>query len=181
MGALCARWCHNRSVPRIARCLRPRHSTYLWTAPARSAGGLKRKSSRTIPARGCDSSTTTIPQWQRKPPFLAENSTTKCTFERRRALGSKDSRRGWPCSGFCQSLRGSDVSPACRQCAGWGPLCTHLSRDTVTAFRARPRAVRPIRARFPIARPSDARPFGAWYHIRAVNHPAIICNDSNQR
>ncbi len=161
MCALRARWCHNRGVQRVIRCLKPRLTTYSWTAPARSAGGRKRRSRRTIPARGCDSWTTTIPRWRRKPPFRAANSTTKCTFERRTARGSKDSQHGWPCSGCCQSSPGSDASPACPQCAGWGPLCTHLSRGTVTASRERPRAVRATHARFPSAHPSDARACGA--------------------
>jgi len=177
--ALRARWCHNRGVQRVTRCLRPRHSTFSWTAPARFAVGRNQRSNRTIPARVCDSWTTTIPEWRRKPPFRAGNSTTKCTFERRRAPGSKDSQRGWPCSGCCQSLFGSDASPVCRQCAGWGPLCTHLSRDTVTTFRARPRAVRATHARFLVPRPSDARAFGAWYHICAVKHQTASSNYSN--
>jgi len=156
-----ARWCHNRGVPRVIRCLRLRLTTSSWTAPARSAGGRKRKSSRSIPARGCDSWTTTILRWRHRPPFRAANSTTKCTFERRRALGSRDSQHGWLCSGCCQSSNGSDASPVWLPCAGWAPLCTHLSRDTATAFPERPRAVRAIRARFPGARPSDAHALGA--------------------
>ena len=38
-----------------------------WTAPARSADGRRRRSNRTTPLRICDSWTTTIPPWRRKP------------------------------------------------------------------------------------------------------------------
>jgi hypothetical protein len=152
-----ARWCHNRGAKLVIRCLRPRLTTFSWMGPARSAGGRKPRSSLTIPARACDSWTTTIPLWQRKPRFRAANWTARCTFERPMGLGSKVSRHGWRCCAFCLSLPGSDASPVCRQCAGLGPQRTHLSRDTVTAFRARRRAVRPIRARFRGARPGDAR------------------------
>src|SRR5580692_528978 len=72
------------------------------------------------------------------------------------ARGSRDSKRGWLCCESCHGFGGSDASPVCLQCAGLGPPPTHLSRDIVTAYRGRPRAVRPIRARFPADRRSDA-------------------------
>jgi hypothetical protein len=163
-GRLCAlraRWCHNISALRAAQCFRLRVTTSSWTAPARSAGGHKRRSGRTIPVRGCGFWTTTIRRWRRKPRFRAANSAMKCTFERRTAYGSRDSKHGSPCSACCQGSHGSDASPACRQCAGLGLLRTLSSPGTATAFPEPPRAVRAIRARFPGARPNSASTLGA--------------------
>ena len=173
------RGCDNRGAQQTTPCRSPRRTTFSWTAPARSAAGRRLRSSRTIPPRACDSSTITIPRLRRRRPSRAPSLVRKCTFERRTAFGSKDSKHGWPCCACCHASHGSDASPACHQRAGWALTPTHLSPGTVTAFRVLPRAVTATPARFPGAHPGDAHPRCAWYHIRAVKLPIPCRIDSN--
>ena len=81
-------------------------------------------------------------------PFSRDELDNEMHVRTPEGRGSRGSKHGWPCFASCRGSHGLDASPACRQCAGWAPRCTHLSRGTATASPGLPRAVRPIRARF---------------------------------